>query len=213
MPRPRLLPLLALVVALGCQNNTIELETDPGSNDDDTMDGTMDGTGSAGTDTSSPTTTTTTTTGDPGTPQTLLMALETPLQPGLPFQALVNTTPGSGTVDLTIQWLALDLGSTTSPRDPVGDVYAYNGVPVDGSGTFYWDTGIILIPGRANPISGEDLVVSIQANVVPAGTPAYCGDVGGSLVSPIEFPLDGSTHAMTAVDPNNLPLDFATACP
>ena len=209
----RTLSLAASVAVVGCQNNTVTLETDP---EPLTSDG--DGTASTGGDddmdvgTITDPTTDDTTAG-PGSPQTLLFALSTPLEPGLPFQALVTTTPGNGTVDLSIQWLALDPGSTTTPREPVGDVYSYPALPVDGTGTFYWDTGVILLPGRANPVTGEDLVLSVQANVVPVGSPAYCGDAGGTVLQPFEFPLDGSTHAMTAVDPVNLPLDFAISCP
>lgn len=222
MPRFRVLPLLApafaLVLAVGCQKNTIELETDPGTNDDDDDDD----------ESSDPTTTTTMTTVSPTDDgpvatddtgpmpgsQLLLLAIDTVISPGLPIQAVVNLTAGTGTVDLTLQFLSLDQGSTTTPRQPVGDVYAYAGLPVDGTGTFYWDTGVILIPGAANPITGSDLVVSIQTNVVPVGTPAYCGPVGGLVTSPIEAPLDGSTHAMTAIgDVGSLPTDFAVACP
>ena len=203
----RVLPLFALGLGVGCFKNTVELETDPGT-DEDTGDPPATTTGDI---------TTTTPTDDTGTtpgPQLLLLAVDSSLAPGFPFQAIVNLTPGAGTVDLTLQWLSLDIGSTTAPRQPVGDVYAYAALPVDASGTFYWDTGIILIPGAANPITGEDLVVSIQANVVPVGTPAYCGVLGGTVTSPIQVSLDNSTHAMTAVtDVGNLPVDFAVACP
>lgn len=212
----RALPLLALapvVGGVGCQTNTITLETDPGS-DDDSGDEATGSTGSTIEPTTSADTGVDTTTGGPGGPQTLLFALDTTLSPGLPFQAIVTATPGTGTIDLTVQFLSLAVGSTTSPRQPVGDVYAYPGVPVDASGTFYWDTGVILIPGAANPITGSDIVASIQSNVVPVGTPAYCGQAGGTVLMPIETTLDGSTHAMTVVpDVGNLPVDFAVACP
>jgi hypothetical protein len=207
----RALPLLlALGLGVGCTKNTIELETDPG-NDDDTGDAMT-----TGIDTTSPTD------GDtiddtgpmPGGPELLLYAINSSLAPGLPFQAIVNLSHGTGTVDLTLQWLSLDIGSTTTPRQPVGDVYAYAALPVDATGTFYWDTGIILIPAAANPIAGEDLVVSIQANVVPVGVPAYCGVAGGTVTSPVQVTLDGSTHAMTDVaGAPSLPTDFAVACP
>lgn len=203
----RALPLLALGLGVGCINNTVQLETDPGNDDEESGDSS----------TTNDITTTVTPTDDTGTmpgPQLLLLAVDSSLDPGIPFQAIVNLTPDSGTVDLSLQWLSLDIGSTTAPRQPVGDVYAYTALPVDASGTFYWDTGIILIPGAANPITGGDLVVSIQANVVPVGTPAYCGVLGGTVTSPIQVSLDNSTHAMTAVtDVGNLPVDFAVACP
>lgn len=211
----RALSMLAVAVGLGCQNNTIILETD--DPDSDGGAGTT-GADTVGLDTVDPTVqTTAATTGvdsdGPAGPQTLLLAIDSVVQPGLPFQAIVTTTPGMGTIDLTLQFLSLDPGSTTSPRQLVGDLYAYPGLPVDASGTFYWDTGIILIPGAANPLTGSDMVVSMQANVVPVGTPAYCGELGGVVLMPIEVPLDGSTHAMTAVsDVANLPVDFPVSC-
>ena len=204
----RALPLLLCVLGLGCFSNTVHLETDPdtGSDGGDTM------ASSTGVDTGIDTVSDT---GMPTGPQTYLLAYNSSWQPGLPFQAVVTATPGSGTVDLTLQWLSLDIGSTTTPRQPVGDVYAYAAVPVDaGTGTFYWDTGIILVPGAANPITGDDVVGSLQLNAVPAGTPAYCGAAGGTVLMPIELSLDGSTHAMNAIsDVSNLPIEFFAACP
>ena len=203
----RALPLLALGLGVGCMKNTIELETDQGD-EDETGDEPTTG------DVVTTTIDTGDETGTPGGPELLLLALNTPLVQGLPFQGIVNLTPGAGTVDLTLQWLTLDIASTTTPRQPVGDVYAYTALPVDGSGTFYWDTGIILIPAAANPITGEDLVVSIQANVSPSPTPAYCGVAGGTITSPMQISLEGTTHAMTEVPSvSNLPATFAMACP
>jgi hypothetical protein len=215
MPWLRVLPLLALV-GVGCQKNTITLETDPGADDSDSGSNEDTSGSPTGDMTISPTSgdPDTTTTGGPSDTQTLLFAFNSVLAPGLPFQAIVTLTPGSGTVDLTLQFLSLDQGSTTSPRQLTDAIYEYMGVPVDATGTFYWDTGVILIPGVANPITGADVVVSIQANVVPVGTPAYCGAAGGLVLMPVEVTLDGSTHAMTAVSGvDNLPIEFALACP
>ena len=206
---------LGLGSAAGCQNNTIELDF---PNEDDSGDGSGTGTGSddvmGTTNATVPgegTDTTPTTTGVGG-PQTLLLAMDTPLAPGLPFQALVTTVPGDGTIDLTLQWLSLDIGSTTSPRQPVGDMYAYPAVPVEADGSFVWGVGVVLIPGAANPITGADTVVALTIAARPEGSP-YCGEVGGTVLMPIETPIDGGTHAMTEVfDVNNLPVDFATSC-
>lgn len=214
-PWPRKLPLLALLAGAGCFTNTITLETDPGT-EESTGDALTD---STATPTDSTTATTMdTTTGAPGGSGTYLLAIDSVLAPGLPFQAIVTLTPiaGTETVDLTLQFLSLDIGSTTTPRQLTDAVYGYPGLVADGTGTIYWDTGVILIPGAANPITGADTVVSIQTNVVPvaAGPPAYCGPVGGTVLDPIQAPLDGSTHAMTAVtDAGSLPVDFAVACP
>ena len=80
-------------------------------------------------------------------------------------------------------------------------------------GSFSWDVGVLMIPGEANPITGSDIVASIQAEVVPQGSP-YCGSVDGEVMSPISAPLAGSTHAMTSIESvDALPLEFPVACP
>lgn len=210
----RALPLSAVLLGIACQNNTIELDTDGDTGDASTS------TGSGSADDGVPTATvasmTAATSADTGVtpvPGTLLLAIDTILQPGLPFQALVTMTPGNGTVDLTMQFLSLDLGSTTSPRQPVGDVYAYPGIPLDESGGFVWEVGVVLIPGAANPITGSDTVVALALAVRPQGSP-FCGEAGGTVTMPIEAVIDGSTHAMTEIfDVNALPVDFPVACP
>lgn len=207
--------LLAVGLALACQNNTIELDFDDDDDGDSSGDastggddtpGTTNAT-TPGTDTTDPPTTT-----GVGGPQTLLMAIDTVLAPGLPFQALVTTVPGEGTVDLTLQWLSLDPGSTTSPRQPVGDMYAYPAVPVEADGSFSWNVGVVPIPGAANPITSSDTVVSLTIVAREELNP-YCGEAGGLVLMPVEQPIHGSTHAMTAVaDPLNLPVDFPVSC-
>lgn len=203
-----------------CIANTIELESDPGdSGSGTTADPDTDGTPTTGR-TSNPTTADETSVGPvedtgimPREPMSLLLAIETSIAPGLPLQGFVTATPGNGTVDLTLQWLSLDVGSTTSPRLPIGDVYAYPGIPIEADGSFTWETGVLLIPGAANSITGSDLVATVQAQVVPSGSP-WCGRVAGVVTSPIEAPLDGSTHAMTEVRAvDELPLDFPVSCP
>lgn len=150
----------------------------------------------------------------PEDPQTLLLAIDSVLSPGLPIQGIVWLDPSTpDTVDLTLQWLSLDVGSTTEPRELVGDVYAYPGIPLAPDGTLLWQTGVILVPGEANPITGSDVVLSAELLVTPEAAP-FCGTVSGEITSPIQAPLDGSTHAMTWVpSEHELPLEFLSACP
>jgi hypothetical protein len=207
----RTLPLAAALLGLACQNNTIELDFADG----DDGGGSSTGNDPTGTDGGSDPATSNADVADTGVdpgPATLLMAIDTTIAPGLPFQAIVTTVPGDGTIDLTLQFLSLNQGSTTSPRQPVGDIYGYPGVPVDDTGAFVWSAGVVLIPGAANPISGADTVVSLTIAARPEGSP-YCGEAGGSVLTPFEAPIDGSTHAMTQVsDVNNLPVDFPVSC-
>ena len=232
---------LGLGLGAGCQNNSIELETMTDADDDAGTGGsdstttattvgsaTSPGTTSPGTATS-PGTTTTTTTSPPdaeggvtsvGPTDTdgpasnmMLMAIDTDLAPGLPLQAIVWAEPSDDleTVDLQMQWLSLDVGSTTEPRELVGDVYAYPGIPLGPDLGFTWDMGVVLVPGAANPITGSDLVFSGTAQVTAVGSP-FCGEVAGELISPISAPFQG-THAITFVDNElELPLDFPWSC-
>lgn len=206
-----MLPLLTLVTAFGCQNNTIVLEfetdgTPPPSNDDNNNDDADDTTGGDG-----PTTTDTPPVGE----LDLHLVLSTPYEPSLPFQGIISGTLNtSDTLDLTLQWVSLDPGSLTRPRIPVGDIYAYSGIPAGPDGSFVLETGVILIPGAANPVDQQDLVVSLVIVADTFGNPTFCGAAGGAITAPFEFPLDGATHSLNVVsDPGALPADFPLGCP
>jgi hypothetical protein len=221
---------MALLGCSACISNTIELETAPAS-DATSGDGSTTGPGDVP---SNPTVGTRTTTapsdesdssppdptgpfldigGLPPTEEVLLLAVSTVVDPTQPIQGIVwLERGGEGTVNIELQWLSLDQGSSTEPRELVGDVYAYMGIPVALDGAFVWSTGVILVPGAANPITGSDIVASMDVGAVPSGSP-YCGSVGGIVMSPIEVSLEGSTHAMTSVPSvDALPLEFPVSC-
>ncbi|MEM7153870.1 MAG: hypothetical protein AAF799_13560 [Myxococcota bacterium] len=212
MPWIRVLSLsiAALALGAGCQNNTIQLEFDTDGNPPMTDDSTGDDDGSM---TTTLTTAAESSTGAPVGSSTYLLAVSTPLDPSLPFQGLVTITEQAGTIDLSVQWLSLDIGSRTSPRELVGTVYTYS-IPIDDTGFIYWDAGLIDIPAAANPITGQDVTTSFLAGATPIGDPAYCGEVAGDIVTPAPLSLAGSTHAMTEVAGTaNLPTDFLSFCP
>lgn len=191
---------LAASLALGCQNDTIELETDPGMSGDgeSTATGSLD---------------TTSTTSEPPTTQTMLLAIHTIWSDTAFLQALVTSAPSGSSTDLAIQFLSLDMNSNTSPRQPVGEVYGYPGVAVDGNGGFVLDTGEITIVAAANPINGLDIVTTLVLTALPAGSP-LCGDVTGNVTAPVVAVFDGSTHAMTTVSGvDDLPDPVVAACP
>ena len=168
-----------------------------------------------------PTTTTMTTT--PGTSDSgpwsdiedgwWLLALDTG-SPGLPFQFSVyvmQTSPGVW--DLTFQSLALEVGSTTSPRTPIGDPHVYHGVELSDDVPLQMYTGMITIPGEANPINGTPVTLDALLHGSEVGDP-YCGPVTGAVLEPVQADLAGSTFATTRIsDPGSLPTDFPTACP
>lgn len=206
--------LLALALGSGCQNNTIQLEFESAPSGD------SDDSGGAGTTGDETGQVMTATIGDADTSDTegpsgnsYLLAISTPLDPSLPFQGIVTINESPGQVEMSLQWLSLSLGSRTEPRQPVGDTYYYT-IPVDETGFIYWDFGPIVVPAAANPITGMDLSAAVLAGATPVGDPAYCGEVAGSVTSPIALDLAGSTHAMTEVGSiSSLPVDFLSSCP
>lgn len=209
--------LAGLLAAAGCQSNTIDLAEGGGTGADDS------GSGSGGQDDARPTTSMTMTTGiDDGggggaiTEGWWLMAIDTPLAPGLPFQFLVQVLAGDGGVfNLVVQPLSLDQGSTTSPRQPVGDSVTAWGVPLGDGAPLQFYTGVFAIPGAANPITGTDVTIDIYVDGMQIGDP-FCGAVSGNVVSPVSTSLTGATFAttrLTATDPASLPTDFPLACP
>lgn len=228
--------VLALSPCLACVSNTIEIETDA-SGEGSTSHG---GNVSITTSSSPPSVTTVTTRdpddtadpsdtsdppddtgpgpldlgGDPMPDGTFLLAIETILSPGLPFQGVVLVErSGDSTVDLTLQWLSLDQGSTTVPREPLLPTYFFWRVPVAPDGSFTWTMDAMMLPAAANPITGSDVLADLVLEVVPAGSP-YCGPVDGDVLSPIQVPLAGSTHALTAIpSAEELPLEFPVSCP
>lgn len=227
--------MLALLLPLSCQNNSIDIDSESTSGTSDTDEPTP-------TPPTPPTTTTTTvgvTTNAtlPGTdagvdvdtgeildlpderdtdtfpvPEPYLVAVDTSIAPGLPLQGIAWILSFGDSIDITFQWLSLDQGSTTEPRELIGDVFVYPDIALDDQGGFVWELGELMVPGEANPITGGDLLISASLYAQPAAQP-LCGFVEGEVLSPIQIPLDGSTHAMTLVDIDDLPLDFLSACP
>jgi hypothetical protein len=151
---------------------------------------------------------------DIGAPEgtTYLLALATPLDPGLPLQFLAEIELVDAELVISLQPLSLDQGSMTAPRQPVGDVL----VPVVDFMTLAFSAQLddVTIPGAANPVSGADIVGSITliGSLAGAGTP--CGQAEGMLTAPDEISLVGSTWAATSVaGPESLPDGFASSCP
>jgi hypothetical protein len=151
-----------------------------------------------------------------------LLVLATPLDPTLPFQYVANfdyvpSGFGGGTVDVEMQPLALDTGSTTTPRTFFGPPLVFPGIPVTPDGTFAVPVGILDVAAETNPLffidaQANNVVMSVQ--VLDADD--LCGTVTGSLVFPVASSLDGTTLAAVRVldvMPAGLPLVFPVACP
>jgi hypothetical protein len=151
-----------------------------------------------------------------------LLVLATPLDPTLPFQYVANfdyvpSGLGGGTVDVELQPLTLDTGSTTTPRMFFGPPLVFPAIPVTPDGTFAVPVGILNVAAETNPLffidaQANNVVLSVQ--VLDADD--LCGTVTGFLVFPVASPLDGTTLAAVRVldvMPAGLPLVFPVACP
>ncbi len=167
---------------------------------------------------------------DTGEPETLpdmsgiyLLALETALGPDLPLQFIVTfnmeVAPDgqSGTGDFQFQPLSLIQGSQLEPRECLDEMLTFNDIPIDAEGNFEIDMGVVEVTGMANPVTGSD----ISASLVVAGRilyeGAYCGEITGMLMSPLEYDLAGSTFAAIRLaddgcNPATLPTEFPYKC-
>lgn len=151
-----------------------------------------------------------------------LFVVATPLDPTLPFQYIANfdyvpSGFGGGTVDVELQPLALDTGSSTTPRTFFGPPLVFPAIPVTPDGTFAIPVGILNVAAETNPLffidaQANNVIFSLQVLDVDD----LCGTVTGFLVFPVASPLDGTTiGAVRVADimPAGLPLVFPTACP
>ena len=127
-----------------------------------------------------------------------LLALSTTLAPGEPilFGCDVNVAPDLSTLELSFQPLTTD--ADAMPREPVGDSLDTGAIPYAEDGSFSVDLGEVTVPGRANPISGSDIVadVTLTATAFPmtADLPMYfCGQATGMVSVPLALDLTGST--------------------
>lgn len=145
-----------------------------------------------------------------------LLAVSIFIQPDTPLQyiaTIVQTPDGDGALlDISLQPLTLDVGSTTTPRLPFGAAMDIDDVEVAPDGTFEIVIPVLDVPGETNPITGSD---ATAMDVVLTGQieseDFWCGTTDGDLTAPIESPLTGSTFAGTRFE-DDLPLVFEWSC-
>src|SRR5690606_31734723 len=130
--------------------------------------------------------------------------MATPLDPSLPFQwiATFTFTPVGmgGVVDVELQPLTLDMGSTTTPRTFFGPPAVFPAIPVAPDGTFTIDVGPMAVPAETNPIIFADAqtdMVMFDVQIVDPDN--VCGTVDGNVTSPIFQPLAGTTFGAIRV--------------
>jgi hypothetical protein len=151
---------------------------------------------------------------------THLFAISAVISPATPLQFIATvqatTTADGGTMTIDFQPLALDVGSTTMPRTPVGDPLTLPTATIEGDGCFGVNLGEVMVTGAANPITGADIVAALAIEGAIQSEDLWCGNVSGMVSMPLMLDLAGSTFAATRIagtDPASLPADVVFACP
>jgi hypothetical protein len=134
-----------------------------------------------------------------------LLALSTVLGPDQPLLFAVDAEVSSdlSTIDLGFQ--SLTTSQDSQPRTPIGDPFRVDYLPYPEDGTFSADLGEVTVPGRANPITGSDIVAQVQllasARMGDDELPQhFCGEVSGMVIRPVPFDLAGSTFGAVLTD-------------
>ncbi len=136
----------------------------------------------------------------------LVIAPETPLQ-------FVGTVFADGELlDVTLTSLSLDFGSTTAPREPVGEAFVFESIPIAADGTFVLDFDEASIPGAANPITGSDVVADLRIVGWFNGR-RICGNASGQVVVPANIDLAGSSFGGIPLEGEALPPIEDASCP
>lgn len=147
-----------------------------------------------------------------------LVAVSTVVEPTLPLQFLADVDAeldhdGNGPITVVFQPLSLEQGSTTSPREEVGDAVT---IDSDVSGySFDLPFGPIEVTGEANPITGAAIQAEITLSAHIVSVDSWCGDVDGEVMSPLQLPLTTSTFgAIRLADRDERPADgeFPLSC-
>lgn len=134
-----------------------------------------------------------------------LLALSTVLAPDQPLLFAVDVEVSSDLELATLELQPLTTDDDDEPRTPIGDRIVLEDVPYDAEGTLSADLGEVTVPGRANPITGSDIVASVQLS---ARTRAetddepslFCGEVEGMVIEPLSYDLAGSTFGAVPTD-------------
>ena len=134
-----------------------------------------------------------------------LLALSTVLAPDQPLLFAVEAEVSSdlSLIDLQLQPLATD--GDEEPRTAIGDSFGVNDIPYEMDGSFSADLGEVTVPGRANPITGSEIVASVQLSAsTRAGdddnADLFCGQVTGMVIQPLSYDLAGSTFGAVLTD-------------
>ncbi len=142
-----------------------------------------------------------------------------PPQPHLSLQfigwvAASLDAEGTGTVELELQPLSLDLESTTEPREEIGDRFSYQAAVTEWS--YVMSVEDLVIPPEADPVDGVGFVLDdVEMTGSFANLDAWCGHAEGDIVysdSPDLGFLFSSFAAVRLSDRDERPLGFPLSC-
>jgi hypothetical protein len=126
-----------------------------------------------------------------------LLALSTTLAPDSPLLFAVDAQLSDDLARIELELQPLTSDEDDEPRTPVGERFSVRDIAYEEDGTFSADLGRVAVPGRANPITGSDIVADVQLSartLDTEGEPAiFCGEVAGMVAEPVALDLSGST--------------------
>lgn len=128
-----------------------------------------------------------------------LFALSPSISPDTPFQFLAEVTVTDGAISFDMQPLSLDQGSTTTPREPIGDSFLVDSTPLE-DGRFSVELANLRVDGGANPITGAPIVANILLSGRIDSADFLCGTADGDVAKPVAIPLTGSTFGAVRID-------------
>ena len=116
----------------------------------------------------------------------------------------------------SLQPLALDVGSTSAPRTPIGPPWIPSTTMFESGGSVTASFADVTLPGAANPWNGDPLVADLlELEYTPhGGQRCNCGyGSGNGVVSNLTVPLGFSFVLMHLADADERPtLDDVRAC-
>jgi hypothetical protein len=124
-----------------------------------------------------------------------LLVLSTNLDPTKPFVSLVDVTiQEASPQDRWIQWTLQPLAAVDRAT-PVGPVIAFGSSALGEDWSFLIESDQIVLPAEANPVTHYPVTASLSFDGKLCEN-FGCGNVGGTVTSPINGSLTGSTFAM-----------------
>jgi hypothetical protein len=146
-----------------------------------------------------------------------VLALSTTLAADLPLVFAVDAEVASDLTRVSLHVQPLTVADDDEPRTPVGEVIDVEDIEYLEDGSFGADLGEVVVPGRANPISGAEITARVMlvatAQAPDGGASAtFCGQVSGMVIAPLRFDLAGSTFG-AVLSEDDVAADPPLRCP